>query len=153
MTPTLHLAPAVRYIYPRVEIDLGSSTAWHSNGYETALVGQVYTFLGLLLDYPGRVLTYWQLAQVLLPELSSLAAADRRQPAWAGLDRRQQASIRRAIHSLAYRTRAALGEETSRESIVVNRTKLGYAVRRPLRIEREEHRPTVVASRATTAFW
>jgi hypothetical protein len=146
MTPYLHLPPTVRYVYPRVEIDLGSSTARHANCQEVALIGQVHTFLGLLLAYPGRVLTYWQLAQVLLPELTSRAASDRRQQTWTALDLRQQASIRRSIHNLAYRTRAALGERTSRDSIVVNRTKLGYAVRLPLRVVQSERWESILAT-------
>ena len=124
------------YVYAGVEIDLGGGTATHADGREVALVGQVHEFLSLLLTYPGRVLTYWQLAQSVLPELTSRRTSDRRQQSWASLDRQQQAAIKRIIHAIAYRTRVVLGERPGQVSILVNRMNLGYAMRRPLRAVR-----------------
>jgi hypothetical protein len=139
----LHLPPAVRYVYAKVEIDLGSGTVRYSDGHEVALVGQVYEFLDLLLEYPGRVLTYWQIARLVMPEF---IPRDRRQQSWNSLDPHQQAAVKRAIHNLAYRTRAILGEKSSRGSILVNRMKLGYFMRRPTHIVQGE-RETAEVSR------
>jgi hypothetical protein len=127
------LPPAFSYVYAEVEIDLCSGTAIRADNQEVALGGQVYEFLKLLLAYPGRVLTYWQLARALFPEFASNRNPDRRHQSWANLSVAQQNSIKKLFHTLVYRTRTALGEDPSRPSILVNRMNLGYAMKPPLR--------------------
>jgi hypothetical protein len=128
------LPPAFIYEYPHVSIDLGSGTATHLGGREVALEGQVYDFLTILLASPGRVHTYWQLARELLPDLAGRHDPERRWQSWNSLDWREQVAIKRALYTLAYRTRLVLGERPGDVSILVNRMNLGYALRRPLRV-------------------
>ena len=123
------LPPAVRYVYPQVTIDLGSCLAIHRDGQQRPLLGQTYWLLVLLLEQPGRVISYVQLARTLMPAFSGRQGLRAR-----SLDERQRESLTRAMHALAYRTRVALGEQGNMPSILVNRGTIGYAIRHPLRV-------------------
>jgi hypothetical protein len=123
------LPPAVRYVYPQVTIDLGSCLAIHCDGQQRPLLGQTYWLLVLLLERPGRVISYVQLARTLMPAFSA-----RQGPRARSLDAQQRESLTRAMHALAYRTRLALGEQGSTPSILINRGTIGYAIRHPLRV-------------------
>jgi DNA-binding response OmpR family regulator len=121
------LPPALRYVYASVTIDLGYGLATHYDGEQVPLVGQMYWLLALLLQRPGRVVTYRQLARELMPAYSG-----RHAPRMRDLDEQQIEALTRAMHTLVYRTRVALGERPGGPSILVNRDTIGYAIRRPL---------------------
>jgi DNA-binding response OmpR family regulator len=123
------LPPASRYEYAHVTIDLGQCIADWENGQQAVLAAQPYHLLTLLLQHPGRFLSYRLLAQEVLPEFS-----DRRNHRWDDLNRRQQEAIKHTLHTLVYRTRLVLGERPDTLSILVNRAGVGYAIQRPLRV-------------------
>jgi len=127
--PRYELPPAATYVYHQVMIDLGRCLAIHRGGGNTPLEGQVFGLLTLLLDHPGRVITYRQLARALMP-----AYARQRNQRSGDLDPQQQEAIKRAMQTLVYRTRIALAEQPGMPSIIINRETIGYAIQRPLRI-------------------
>ncbi|GAC1460791.1 MAG: hypothetical protein PVSMB4_19650 [Ktedonobacterales bacterium] len=123
------LPPASCFEYAHVTIDLGQCSALWENGHQAVLAAQPYQLLTVLLQHPGRFLSYRLLAQEVLPEFSG-----RRNRRWNDLNQRQQEAIKHALHTLVYRTRLALGEQSATPSILVNRAGIGYAIQRPLRV-------------------
>jgi DNA-binding response OmpR family regulator len=132
--PPFELPPARTYLYERVTIDLRCYVAIHPDGAETPLTGQAAELLALLLEHPGRVLTYQYLGLSLMP-----CFAGEYTTGPGDLDPQQLAGIKHAMQSLVHRARAALGERPGSRSLIINRGNLGYAIRLPLCVICDPH--------------
>jgi hypothetical protein len=112
--------------YDHVTIDLDMRAAIREDGTQVPLVGRVYDLLDTLLRKPGRILTYWEIAQRILPEWLEDCSGG-----WGHLSPRQRHNIKRVLQTTVCRARDALGDEPGSRSILLNRMNGGYGILPP----------------------
>lgn len=117
--------PSAKLIeYDHVTIDLDMRQAIHEDGRQVVLVGRVYDLLDTLLRRPGRILTYWEIAQRILPEWLEDCSGG-----WGHLTLRERHDIKRVLQMTVCRARHALGDQPGRHAILLNRMNGGYGIR------------------------
>lgn len=110
--------------YQHVTLDFGRYVAVYPDGRTKPLVGNACRLLELLTEYPNRLLTYWQIGQVLLPELVEQRGCE----GLFDLGEQEQEEVRAVIHMTVWRARRVLGERPGGPSIIESRAGIGYLI-------------------------
>jgi hypothetical protein len=118
------MTSAKLFCYDHVMIDLDMRVAMREDGESVALVGRVYDLLETLLRRPGRIFTYWEIAQRMLPEWLEDCSGG-----WGHLSPRQRHGIKRVLQMAVLRARHALGDAPGPGCILLNRMNAGYGIR------------------------
>ena len=116
------------FYYDHVTIDLDMRVAIREDGETVPLVGRVYDLIETLLRKPGRIHTYWEIAQRILPDWLEDCSGG-----WGHLSLRQRHSIKRVLQMTVLRARQALGDKPGHGRILLNRMNAGYGMR-PCRV-------------------
>jgi hypothetical protein len=116
--------------YPHAAIDRKLRSVVYPDGREVPLQGQTHLFLDFLLDHPDTIQSYWDIAQVVIPEYCDPQYRDPTIQSWHDLSRHEQAAVKRSLWRVAHHARRMLGEtRTERSSMILNRAGWGYGIR------------------------